>query len=1286
MGVLGSLDAGDHRTNKQPTPTRRVTRKTVAAGQGPIGEETTVQKSKNRVDEALPVKSRQTRSRKTIEITSSPSTLDEVDEKQKDQYRGTRKGSAQGKKAFVVGGVEMDDQSIVTDNSLKSPQRSGVEKTTARMTTTKKESAKPQMSPRPKGKSVAESQSHGTGKKDAKNPPLAVVCSKLSFSSPDGSVLSDLSYESRRLTNVRNNHAHPKFDRQGFLHNDAPLRPKAIFAEEEYSAEGGDEYSVSDDTDDESHETTDEGVDDESEKTSAEQHDASSIHESSLEESGSSSCDESTQEREFDVDLEEDEPEEILEDNAADSDNFIVDSDEESDFEDDYEIESEEDEDLEVDSENEPDQKRQNKDVETSSCKKTLQTKDATPAGKNKQAKKARAAQGSGDVDNTVELRTEELLTARQRITREAGIETKTTHSSGVADGRIHDEVDDETFDIDSLSHGRIENRETENKSVTTQSDESCTRTKSASRHAKHHRQSPVEADSDTEDEESSPWAYSETDSVDDEVEMIAQILTGTRIDEDIVDVIAEVVDDTLPQGHGLQEQNNKSTEPNLDTDESLVEGDESSDDDGEKTLAFDIDLDDYSACESRNGLVKCPDPHDFEAAHPMEKTCNFDDDFNALSIAEQNAALSVGSAHCMANMAAKEFETPAIPESGKEEAGADPQLVEANMDCIHRRSHSITFMDQMVVPKDFQFIATNSPLNEVEESILVGDQTLIHHEKVTSQDGNVSPRRFGLDEVIADELESTADEGSGNVSTLDKVDADISSILERGSTTDDMLSMKGTAASTLESSCQSISEKDQRVSSRVAHSEIVPAESWKGSAKSAPADPDHLGDANIFNHEGPGKKAVKKQVRREGVVRCGKWSLGSKIGTGSFGVVHVGMNTHTGQLMAVKSVELSPAAMKDVQVEVELLKSLSHTNIVRYLGAERIARTLHIFQEWVPGGSVTALLNKFGPFSAAVMRSYLSQILTGLTFLHENRILHRDIKGGNVLISDDGIVKLADFGSAKRLAHQQSDMMESLTMRGTPYFMAPEVFEEHYNGKADIWSVGCVAFQMATGLPPWKVEGFSNPMSLFLHIRNSEGLPMLKWPDNGPMRESEKAPFEEMLKRCFWRTANQRPTAQGLAADSFFSGASSSEDDASQNQALFSPSGDSVSTFASKTPRGTDTPPLVKLPPRSPFLSPPMPRRIGIISAVNVSPLDRSPKVDAKDWPSWARNQLKTESSSPSAQGEGAKTSPLMDSLAYSADTTKIVANPFARTSQGPGRASSPTLAGLEYIGRSDR
>jgi Protein kinase domain len=173
-------------------------------------------------------------------------------------------------------------------------------------------------------------------------------------------------------------------------------------------------------------------------------------------------------------------------------------------------------------------------------------------------------------------------------------------------------------------------------------------------------------------------------------------------------------------------------------------------------------------------------------------------------------------------------------------------------------------------------------------------------------------------------------------------------------------------------------------------------------------------------------------RYRREGSVKRGKWKLGAKIGSGAFGVVHVGMNTHTGTLMAVKSLKMEPAMMKDAEREIQLLKSLKHENIVRYYGAEMDSKYLHIFQEWVPAGSISEMLSRFGPFPIPVLRNYLSQILEGLKYLHGNRIMHRDVKGSNILVNDEGIVKLADFGASKRFAQLKGDLMMSLTMRGS--------------------------------------------------------------------------------------------------------------------------------------------------------------------------------------------------------------------------------------------------------------
>jgi serine/threonine protein kinase len=91
-----------------------------------------------------------------------------------------------------------------------------------------------------------------------------------------------------------------------------------------------------------------------------------------------------------------------------------------------------------------------------------------------------------------------------------------------------------------------------------------------------------------------------------------------------------------------------------------------------------------------------------------------------------------------------------------------------------------------------------------------------------------------------------------------------------------------------------------------------------------------------------------------------------------------------------------------------------------------------------MPGGSVADLLKKFGPFPLGQIKSYSLQILTGLEFLHKNEVIHRDIKGGNILVDEMGVVKLADFGASSRM--QSGKTVDMTTIKGTPFFMAPEV------------------------------------------------------------------------------------------------------------------------------------------------------------------------------------------------------------------------------------------------------
>uniref|UniRef100_A0A3B4Z6K4 Mitogen-activated protein kinase kinase kinase 19 n=1 Tax=Stegastes partitus TaxID=144197 RepID=A0A3B4Z6K4_9TELE len=149
---------------------------------------------------------------------------------------------------------------------------------------------------------------------------------------------------------------------------------------------------------------------------------------------------------------------------------------------------------------------------------------------------------------------------------------------------------------------------------------------------------------------------------------------------------------------------------------------------------------------------------------------------------------------------------------------------------------------------------------------------------------------------------------------------------------------------------------------------------------------------------------------------------------------------------------------------EVELLKTLSHINIVGFLGTSLYQHVVSIFMEYIPGGSIASILH-----SSACLICYKLQ---GVAYLHLNRVIHRDLKGNNVMLMPTGIIKLIDFGCARRLsflnhtASNSGDLLKSV--HGTPYWMAPEVINETgYGRKSDIWSVGCTVFEMATGKPP---------------------------------------------------------------------------------------------------------------------------------------------------------------------------------------------------------------------------
>ncbi|VVA90565.1 unnamed protein product [Arabis nemorensis] len=265
-------------------------------------------------------------------------------------------------------------------------------------------------------------------------------------------------------------------------------------------------------------------------------------------------------------------------------------------------------------------------------------------------------------------------------------------------------------------------------------------------------------------------------------------------------------------------------------------------------------------------------------------------------------------------------------------------------------------------------------------------------------------------------------------------------------------------------------------------------------------------------------------------------WRKGQLIGRGAFGTVYMGMNLDSGELLAVKQVliaancaskEKTQAHIQELEEEVKLLKNLSHPNIVRYLGTVREDDTLNILLEFVPGGSISSLLEKFGPFPESVVRTYTKQLLFGLEYLHNHAIMHRDIKGANILVDNKGCIKLADFGASKQVA-ELATISGAKSMKGTPYWMAPEVIlQTGHSFSADIWSVGCTVIEMVTGKAPWSQQ-YKEVAAIFF-IGTTKSHP--------PIPDTLSSDAKDFLLKCLQEEPNLRPTASELLKHPFVMG-----------------------------------------------------------------------------------------------------------------------------------------------------
>ncbi|KAL9108663.1 MAG: hypothetical protein Q9227_006609 [Pyrenula ochraceoflavens] len=267
------------------------------------------------------------------------------------------------------------------------------------------------------------------------------------------------------------------------------------------------------------------------------------------------------------------------------------------------------------------------------------------------------------------------------------------------------------------------------------------------------------------------------------------------------------------------------------------------------------------------------------------------------------------------------------------------------------------------------------------------------------------------------------------------------------------------------------------------------------------PSDGTPSKDRRAKGPSSPTKREEKPKAKD--VAELKDYQLGNCLGKGAFGSVYRALNWGTGETVAVKQIRLADLPKSELRVimlEIDLLKNLDHPNIVKYQGFVKTPETLNIILEYVEDPNISQVL-------------ITRQVLHGLVYLHEQGVIHRDIKGANILTTKHGLVKLADFGVASRT----TGLHESSVV-GTPYWMAPEVIDlSGASPASDIWSLGATVVELLDGKPPYhKLQA----MQALFRIVND---------DHPPLPSGASPTVVDFLMQCFQKDPNLRVSAKKL-------------------------------------------------------------------------------------------------------------------------------------------------------------
>ncbi|RSL48100.1 hypothetical protein CEP53_009666 [Fusarium sp. AF-6] len=295
-----------------------------------------------------------------------------------------------------------------------------------------------------------------------------------------------------------------------------------------------------------------------------------------------------------------------------------------------------------------------------------------------------------------------------------------------------------------------------------------------------------------------------------------------------------------------------------------------------------------------------------------------------------------------------------------------------------------------------------------------------------------------------------------------------------------------------------------------------------------------------------PGTPSRKEKHRESSALQdpgLKDYRLGECLGKGAFGSVYKAFNWGNGEAVAVKQIKLADlpkSELRMIESEINLLKNLHHDNIVKYIGYVKSVDALNIILEYCENGSLHSICKAYGKFPENLVGVYMTQVLQGLQYLHDQGVIHRDIKGANILTTKDGTVKLADFGvSTSTLAGGQDKEAQVV---GTPYWMAPEIIQlSGASSASDIWSVGCTVIELLQGKPPY--HNLAAMPALFAIVND----------DHPPLPEGISAAARDFLMQCFQKDPNLRVTARKLLRHPWITGCRRTEAPVSKAPANFS-------------------------------------------------------------------------------------------------------------------------------------